>query len=186
MMILFHGFNTFWVLKKCFLLTLDCFCSFWIPLPGLLVLDPVFLIGGSTNSSHPFHLQIFKNEASKSWLEALGMGYVLPSRLYCILKLEWFIVGMSKCQLSIVFPALESFCFSREDLCRFLIQCWGNRLNKVSEIKHSSLISFLTTPKPNFQKMNSVSQICIYSILLCERIFNHLQRKKHVLESLWV
>lgn len=119
MMILFYGFNTSWVLKNAFYL--PYIASVLSESLCLLVLDPVFLMGGPTNSRHPFHLLIFKNEASKSWLEALGMGYVLPSRLYCILELEWFIEGMSKCQLSIVFPILESFCFSREDLCRFLI-----------------------------------------------------------------
>lgn len=163
--------------KKCFLLTLDCFCSFWIPLP--VNFGPCLSMGDPTNSSHPFPLLIFKNETSKSWLEALGMGYVLPNRLYCILKLEWSIEGMSKCQLPIAFHTLESFYFSRENLCSFVIQCWGNRLHKVSEIKHSSLISFLNVPKPNFQKMNSVSQICIYSMIYyCVREFSIISKGK--------
>lgn len=175
MMILFDEFNTSWVLKNAFYLPWiasvpsDSFC--------LLVLEPAFFMGGPTNSSHPSHLLIFTNEASKSWLEALGMGYVLPSRVYCILKLEWFIEGMSKCQLSIVFPTLEYFCFSRDDLCSFLIQCWGNRLHQRG--KQTFLFDFLLEcPQAQFSKNELCkSNMHLFYIVVWENFQSSLKAK---------
>ena len=67
---------------------------------------------------------MFNSGSSNHCLEALGTApkaapkahscYVIAGRLYYSLKLECFIAGISKYQLSVLFLLLETFHLSRE------------------------------------------------------------------------